>query len=192
MALVLKIAPGLEPVTRDEAKLFAQITDTREDSLVESLIVGARTYAEQYTNRQFVTATWYLYLDGFPAVIEPPRPPLQAANMVITYIDTAGAEQTLDSGEYQVDVKSTPGRIAPAYSKIWPDVRVETLNVVTVEFQAGYGTAMTDVPFPIRQAIMLLISDWFRYRQDAYDGRPFTKAPRAVDSLLSQYKVWQS
>jgi uncharacterized phiE125 gp8 family phage protein len=79
----------------------------------------------------------------------------------------------------------------PAYSKIWPSVRTEILNVVTVEFQAGYGTAATDVPFGIRQAIMLLISDWFRYRQDAYDGRPFTKAPRAVDSLLSQYRVWQ-
>ena len=191
MALVLKTAPSVEPVSREDCKKFAQITDSRDDWLIDSLIVGARTYAEQYTNRQLVTATWYLYLDGFSAVIRPPRPPLQAANMVITYIDTAGSEQMLDSGEYQVDVKSTPGRIAPAYSKVWPSVRTETLNVVTVEFQAGYGTAATDVPFGIRQAIMLLISDWFRYRQDAYDGRPFTKAPRAVDSLLSQYRVWQ-
>ena len=192
MALVLKTAPGVEPVTRDEAKLFAQIEDTREDSLIDSLIVGARTYAEQYTNRQLVTATWYLYLDGFPAVIRPPVPPLQAANMVITYTDTAGSEQTLDSGDYQVDVKSEPGRIAPAYAKVWPSVRTWTLNVVTVEFQAGYGTAASDVPFPIRQAIMLLVSDWFRLRQEAYDGQRFTKAPRSVDALLSQYKVWQS
>lgn len=191
MALVLKTAPLIEPVTRNDCKNFAQITDSRDDWLIDSLIVGARTYAEQYTNRQFVTATWYLYLDGFPDVIRPPRPPLQTSGFSIKYTDTAGDEQTLDSGEYQVDVKSNPGRVMPAYAKVWPSVRVETLNVVTVEFQAGYGTAATDVPFPIRQAMMLLISDWFRYRQDAYDGRPFTKAPRAVDSLLSQYRVWQ-
>lgn len=191
MALVLKTAPAKEPVTREDCKKFAQITDSRDDWLIDSLIVGARTYAEQYTNRQFVTATWYECLDGFPRVIRPPRPPLQTSGFSIKYVDTAGNEQTLDSGEYQVDVKSTPGRVAPAYSKVWPDVRVQTLNVVTVEFQAGYGTAATDVPFSIRQAIMLLISDWFRYRQDAYDARPFTKAPRAVDSLLSQYRVWQ-
>lgn len=191
MALVLKTAPSKEPVTRKEAKDFAQITDSRDDWLIDSQIVGARIYAEKYTNRQLVTATWYLYLDGFPAVIRPPRPPLQAANMVITYTDTAGNEQTLDSGEYQVDVKSTPGRIAPAYSKVWPSVRTETFNVVTVEFQAGYGTEATDVPFLIREAIMLLISDSFRYRQDAYEGRPFTKAPRGVNSRLEQYKVWQ-
>lgn len=192
MALVLKTAPGLEPVAREEVKLFAQIGETAEDSLIDSLIIGARTYAELYTNRQLVTATWYLYLDGFPAVIRPPMPPLQATGFSIKYTDTAGSEQTLDSGEYQVDVKSEPGRVAPAYAKVWPDVRTQTLNVVTVEFQAGYGTAASDVPFSIRQAIMLLVSDWFRYRQDAYDGRPFTQAPRAVDALLSQYKVWQS
>lgn len=190
MALVLKTAPGIEPVTRDEVKLFAQIEDTREHSLIESLIVGARTYAEQYTNRQFVTATWLLYLDGFPAVIRPPRPPLQVTGFSIKYTDSAGNEdQTLDSSLYQVDVKSEPGRVIPAYAQVWPSVRTETLNVVTVEFQAGYGTDASDVPFPIRQAIMLLVSDWFRYRQDAYDGRQFTKAPRAVDSLLSQYKI---
>lgn len=192
MALVLKTASLIEPVTLQEAKLFAQVTDTAEDSLLTSLIVGARTYAEQYTNRQFVTATWYLYLDGFPTVIQPPRPPLQTAGFSIKYIDTAGAEQTLSSSLYQVDVKSSPGRVAPAYAQVWPSVRTETLNVVTVEFQAGYGAAASGVPFPVRQAIMLLVSDWFRYRQDAYDGRPFVKAPRAVDSLLSQYKVWQS
>ena len=198
MALVLKTAPGIEPVTRDEAKLFAQETATAEDSLVDSLIIGARIYAEGYTNRQLVTATWYLYLDRFPRVIQPPMPPLQATGFSIKYTDTAGAEQTLDSGEYQVDVKSEPGRIAPAYSKVWPSVRTQTLNVVTVEFQAGYGTAASDVPFPIRQAIMLLVSDWFRYRQDTYDrastdrgGKPFTQVPRSVDALLSQYKVWQ-
>lgn len=191
MALVLKTAPAIEPVTRKQAKDFAQITDSRDDWLIDSLIVGARTYAEQYTNRQFVTATWYLYLDEFPHVIRPPRPPLQTAGFSIKYTDTAGNEPTLDSDEYQVDVKSTPGRVMPVYSKVWPSVRTGTLNVVTVEFQSGYGTEADDVPYPIRQAIMLLVSDWFRYRQDAYEGRPFTKAPRAVDSLLSQYKVWQ-
>ncbi len=190
MALVLKTAPGIEPVTRDEAKLFAQIEDTREHSLIDLLIVAARIYAEQYTNRQFVTATWYLYLDGFPAMIRPPRPPLQTAGFSIKYIDTAGTEQTLSSSLYQVDVENKPGRIAPAYAQVWPSVRTQTQNAVTVEFQAGYGATAADVPEPIRQAIMLLISDGIRYRQATFDGQRFTKVSWAVDALLSQYKIW--
>lgn len=64
-ALVQLVAPTVEPVQLDEAKLWARIDTTADDQLVTGLIRGARHYAENFTRRQFCIATWKMAMDSF-------------------------------------------------------------------------------------------------------------------------------
>jgi uncharacterized phiE125 gp8 family phage protein len=143
MSLKFVTGPAREPIHLAEAKLHLKVEHNADDSLILASIKAARQYAEDFTARQLVTATYDLMLDCFPCSswicpIEVPRPPLQSV-VSITYIDNAGAAQTLDPSKYIVDTTTEPGRIALAWSQSWPSTRT-TINAVTIRFIAGHAT----------------------------------------------------
>ena len=78
MGLRLTVAPTSEPITRAEAKAFAKVDVTDDDSLIDALITAARQLVETEQNRQLMPATYELTLDEFPSSsncpIELPRP----------------------------------------------------------------------------------------------------------------------
>jgi uncharacterized phiE125 gp8 family phage protein len=184
LKLTQSVAPTDEPVTRDEARLWARITITDENAVIDNLIVTARDWAESLTRRQFVTATWERELDGFPpdgAAIVLPRPPLSSITS-IGYTDENGDAQTWSSANYQVDTSAEPGCVLPVEGETYPSTQAGTLNTVTVTYQAGYGDP-ADVPQQIKTAILL-------YVQYLYDrpGDPALKD--AADRLLRRkYQV---
>lgn len=112
MGLKQTTAPSTEPVTLPDVLAAIGYEDNDKDSLVNSYIAAARQYCEDFTNRQFVTATWTLTLDRFPSsvgVIHLPRPPLSSITS-ITYLDSAGDLQTLDAADYIFDDGTDPHR----------------------------------------------------------------------------------
>lgn len=186
MGLKLVTAPSVEPVTLAEAKAHVRATDTAEDALISALIVAARSFAEDFTGRAFVTQTWDWALDEFPLYLaELPKAPLQSVTSV-SYIDTNGATQTLGASLYKVDALTDPGRMAPAYGEVWPSTRSEP-NAVTVRFVAGYGLAAA-VPQPIKQAMLLLVGQQYEHREVTEEGS-WSRLPYAVDALLGLYRV---
>jgi len=59
--------PAIEPVDLGvEVKDHLRVKHTDEDALIESLIATAREWAENFTNRKFVTQTLDVYFDRFP------------------------------------------------------------------------------------------------------------------------------
>ena len=187
MSLKLVTPPTSEPITLLEVKDHLRVDGSDDDALISVLITAARKWAEEYTGRQFVTATWDWFLDGFCPSFSAPLPPLQSVTS-IKYLDTAGAEQTLDAATYRVDAVSEPGRIALDYGKTWPST-YSVINAVTVRFVAGYGAAAA-VPEPIRQAILILIGELYEQRQESIIGNIQTAVPFGVRALLTPYKVW--
>lgn len=192
MALVT--APVIEPITVPEAKNWARITTSEEDDLVEMLITAARRQAEATELRRALnTQTWDYFLDAFPCEyggrIKVPRPPLQSVTS-IKYIDTAGVEQVLDPSLYQVDTKSQPARIYPAYGHTWPSTRCVP-NAVTVRFVAGYGNAIEDVPEEIRQALKVMVKTGYDHREEIVTGTIVAKIPisMAARQLLATYRI---
>ncbi len=181
MNLALVIGPQSEPVAIAEAKLHARITITSEDSMIQELIIAARQFAESFTRRRLITQTWDGLLDCFPAWgIEMPHAPLISVTS-IQYIDTAGGLQTLNPTTYVVDVKSSPGRITPAFGQTWPPTRTE-LNAVTIRFVCGYGNASA-VPDSIKNAMKLHI-------QAHYDrGEQMEALVDAAERLLAPYRL---
>ena len=69
MPSILTSAPATEPVSLAEAKLHLRVETvmTDDDTLIQALITAARQTAESITRRAFITQSWKLVLDQFPA-----------------------------------------------------------------------------------------------------------------------------
>jgi len=178
-------APAEQPLTRLEVKDFLRLDHDLDDAMLDALIASATAAAEAFTRRALITQTWDWTLDALPAVLEVPLPPLQSVGS-ITYIDSAGASQTLASTEYTVDAASQRGRIVPAFGKTWPATQ-GVVNAVTVRFTAGYGDR-TAVPQPIRLAMLQHVAHWYEHRESVVVGAVVSEMAAAGARLLGPYR----
>lgn len=192
MALKLVTAPTGEPVTLTEAKAHLRVDGSEEDSLISSLIAAARRWCEGYQNRAYVTQTWDLVLDAWPAAPEPdririPLPPLQSVASV-KYTDKDGVQTTMPAADYLVDLASQPGRLVLAYGKSWPTATLRPAAAIEIRFTAGYGAAAA-VPETAKQAIKLLVGHLYEHREAASVDE-IREVPFAVKALLGLERIW--
>lgn len=182
-------AAAAYPVTLDDAKDHLREFSSDNDRYITLLIKAATSFAEAYTWRAFITQTRKLTTDYWPSsgVIKVPKPPLQSVT-AITYIDTNGDTQTWSSDEYDVDIKTEPGRVVPAYGYLYPSARSD-ISAIEMTYKAGYGDDPVDVPEDIRHAIKLLISHYYDIREPAIRGMTVTEVPLSVRSLLDIHSM---
>jgi len=142
------VPPTAEPISPADAKQQLRIVTDAEDTLIQGYIAAATRWAETFCNRQFVLATFTASYDHFPWYwngidniyglgFKLPRAPLISVSG-ITYVDSAGATQTLSTSTYVVDPHVEPGNVGLAYNQYWPTVQPQR-NAVTVSYTAGYG-----------------------------------------------------
>lgn len=188
--------PTIEPVTVSDAKAFARIDTSADDTLLATLIKAARKECESKTKRQLVTATLDLVLDEFPGdndAIELPRPPLQSVT-AITYVDTDGVTQTLDTAQYAVDTDSCPGRVSLAYNCSWPSTR-DIRGAVRIRYVAGWPIVASNATTPDDLCVWIMHQATTRYalREAFISGTAIVDAPsRFMDSLLDAYRIPES
>lgn len=181
--------PDGEPLTLQEVKDFLRVDGTDQDSVINLGLSTARALVEVSARRQLMPATLRRSLDRFPCgrfnepgEIELPRPPAVAVES-ITYIDTAGEEQTLDADAYRVDVDSEPARITPAYGTTWP-ATLRVTNAVKVTYTAGYSDAAA-IPPQAKQAMMLLVSTWYENRETVVVGTVAAPVEVAFKAIIA-------
>lgn len=160
----------------------APSSNTTVDPYLTAVIKTARQAAEIRTGRRFITQTWDMRMDRFPAVIEVPYPPLVSVSS-ISYNDSNGDSQTLSSSLYTVDIYREPARIVPAYSQVWPTTRGH-LNDVTVRFVCGYGAA-SDVLEQLKAGMKIIMTHLYENR-----GTDMGEIPPAAKALLDPYAIW--
>ena len=176
MSLQLNTPPAAEPVTLDQARAWLRVeSGADEDDLIAALIPAARARAEWNTGRAFVTQHWTLWLDRAALCIDVPLPPLQGVTSVTLYAP-GGTATALDSGAYTVDL---PG--SRVLLKHLP-TQLRAVNAVAIAFTAGYGAA-SDVPPPIAQAILQIISALYEHR-----GGDTVPTPDNALALLAPYR----
>ncbi len=188
MGLSLVTGPAVEPVSLAEAKARLRVSTSDDDADLTALLIGARQYAENYIRGALVTQTWDYKLDrGWPMVcvdgyvrqrIELPLHPVQSVTSV-SYVDEAGATQTLNSALYTVHIDRPFAYIEKAYDATWPSVR-DVSAAVTVRFVAGYLPAV--VPDDIKTAILMHV-------RSIYDCEEKETCETCRDSLLDPYRA---
>lgn len=189
MSLKLITAPVIEPVTLAEAKDWARIDTTEEDSLISGLISSARALSETFTRRSFINTTWRYSLDKFPCenYIVLPQAPLSSVT-TLKYYDSNGILQTHSSALYYVDTESEPGRLILNPNEVWPTIQTDKLSAVQVNYVSGYGATADLVPTDIKTAIKMLVAHWYDVRP-AISVENLNEVPMAYSNLLWQYKV---
>jgi uncharacterized phiE125 gp8 family phage protein len=193
--MTVTTAPTAEPVSLDEAKAQCAIDSEDFDGQLTLLIQAAREMVEADTDLRLMTQTLTLRLDQFPREIVIPVAPVTAVSS-ITYVDEAGSTQTLSASVYRTDIYSRPARITLASSQSWPvpDLRP---NAVVVTITAGYASAAL-VPAVAKQAILLLVADWWKNREtmpmpsgSGAADVPGNAIKTTYDNLVRRIKVGQ-
>ena len=185
--LVLKTGPATTAISLAEAKAFLRVDSDYDDddSYITSLIGVATNVVEQFTRRRLITQTYNIYYDEFPPYMD-----LQVGNVDsvthVKYYDTDNTLQTLDTSEYDVDIRVKPGRIYQAEDGNFPDT-YERANSVEVEFVVG--SAASDVEDAIKQAMYIVIGRYYENRQDVVMGTQVNELPLMVEHLLTPYRL---
>lgn len=176
-------APTVEPVTTATAKTELGIpsSDTSQDARIERLIKAARSLAESYTNRAFISQEITYDLDRFPSSSEPepwwsgvqqaarsvltrtssealslPRPPY-LSGLTVTYTTSDGDTIVMNPAtDLLIDTTSEPARVVPI-AGAWPQTRAQL--GVHITYSAGYGSNPSDVPAAITEAILAHVID---------------------------------
>jgi uncharacterized phiE125 gp8 family phage protein len=193
MGLTLVTPPVEEPIQLDgdgSAKQHLKVDLADEDAYISGLIILAREHCESHQGRAYVTQTWDLTLDCWPAGdwLKIPKPPLQQVNS-IKYRMADGVEYTMDPSWYAVDPKSQPGRLALRKGRCWPSGELWPLGAITIEFVAGYGGAEA-VPQRPKHAMLLLIGHWHEHREAVLTGSISKELEFAVCTLLGPDRRW--
>lgn len=187
MSLELIRPPAVEPVSIAEAKAHARIDTSEEDAIVASLVTTSRLSIEAALGLGLVSQDWRIRLDAVPrsGVIELPMRPL-AAVLAVRVRDAAGDAVALSAADYEVDAASVPPRIALSRAvSVQSGVR---LGWIEIDITVGYGAAATDVPAPIRQALLMLAAHWYEHREPVSPGGAPHRIPDTVDALLAPYR----
>lgn len=197
MALEIITAPVYEPVTLTQAKLAARVDGSDEDALFTGVLIPAcRQDAEQILRRALMPQTLRLTLDAFPRDLRLPMPRLLAVSAV-TYRDTAGAWQTLDSSLYEVDTATTPGRVIRAHGATWPGTYPQP-GSVRVTYTAGYAAGTENeaaqqaaVPASVKRWILARVATAYQYREEVLAGASVAQLPnRFIDSALDRERFY--
>ena len=167
-----------------------------EDTLLSNLITVARQSGETITKRALASATFELTLDKFPAneVIILPMPPVELPITSIKYKNKDGIEAILFDQDYIV-YDDMPAKIIPAYGKSFPDIELYPIGAVKIRYVAGHKTTGDDasliIPEEIKQGLLLLIGNYYEYREDLLARGHIPKTiPFGVRALLEPYKIW--
>lgn len=176
-------APAIEPVTAADVKLYARIDGSSEDTLIAGFIEAVRGATEKFLGRALINQSITAVLDEWPGdVIELPRPPLVSVTSVklVAEDDTT---TTYSADNYYVQTKKEPGELVIKFDKTPPTNTDRYHGGYEIEFVAGYGDSVDDVP----EAIKLGITMWVA---DVYENRvPISEPPGIVKTILSPYIV---
>lgn len=162
------IAPPAALVTTADAKAWQPVLAADADARVTALLQAAQAAIEPpsgWVGRAFGVQTLearFEHWRDFSAFsawraageIRLPFPPLRSVAS-ITYLDTAGVEQTLLAANYLVSGQATAsGRVRPAPGLTWPALAAGRPEAVRIRFEAGYAADDPQLR-PVKQAIVL-------------------------------------
>lgn len=196
--LELSEAATIAVVSRDELKAQLRIDTNDENPLLDTYISAATQMAEHYCNRHFITAKYKLWFNELPSTFSLYYPDCKFnfsaeqdnAKDGLHYLAASGSTYTLfantnwysnqNTNPCQVKMTNTPSDAIGT-----SDLNGTTDGIYYFQFQTGIGDAASDIPDAIKQAIKLIASDMYYFREDR--KRAF---PMASEILLQPYKCY--
>ena len=185
--LVLVNDPSTKVVEVADIKAQLRIDTNDENDLLGYYIDAATDMAENYCNRHFITHQYKLYFNEQvnKASLIFPNCTLEEAgsNKPVNWTDASGSAQSSDKA--YIDAFSNPSLVYLSSDFPGTTLKDNAANTFYFWFNTGYGSASSDVPEAIKQAIKLIVADMYYFREDR--KRQF---PMASQILLQPYKCY--
>lgn len=173
------------PISLSLARQHLRETSTEQDELIDLYIRAAADMLEgpDGAGMALNSQQWDLWLDDFyDWEIRIPIGPLIQVD-AITYTDTAGAEQTLPSSEYEVD--TLKGLVRPLEGGSWPATD-DVYNAVKVRFTAGYASGQ--LPSDLQAALLLILGHLYLRREQTISGTIIAEIPMGAQTIIERYR----
>ena len=169
------VAPVTEPITLAEAKEYARIDGSTEDTLITSLIKVARLHCETYMGKAIIRKTVTIDSFSFPYQWQIPYGPLVSASDItkVVTIDQNNVETALN---YQVNIGS------------FPKIAI-TSGDQSFKFKMIYVAGFTTVPEDIKLAVKMMVNTLYERREDFSDLQAIP-SPLGVKAILMPYKTY--
>jgi len=181
-------APLVSPVSLEDVRSHLRIDHTDEDPVLALYIDAATQYLDGpqgILGKSIVTQSWRQDYAGFASPLLLPIQPVQSVTE-ITYYDAANVSAVLAPSVYTLVPNAYGGpQIVLAAGQSWPSSYVRD-DAVSVTFVAGYGDPLL-VPAPVRQAMLLLIGDWYARREMSGEAK-LSELPIAFHMLIANFR----
>jgi len=181
-------APLITPITLEEVKAQLRVEHDDDDTILTRLIDVAVAYTDVRgaLGQAMITQKWAQWINSNPPQnVSLILGPVQNVTAV-KYYDTDGALQTDDVNNYQVFGTDFATIISPKDSFTWPDAQQRS-DAIKIEYEIGYGDAITDVPQTIRHALMLLIGHWYDNREQT-GADELSNIPFGYEEMLNLHR----
>lgn len=164
-----------EPITLQEAKDYARIDGTTEDTLITSLIKMARQHCESYMGKSIVLKTVTIDSFTFPYQFQMPYGPLTNELNIskCVTIDENNVETPL---QYRVNAGLFPKLFILGGAQSY-------------KFKLVYSAGFTTVPEDIKLAVKMMVNTLYERREDFSDLAAI-ESPLGVKALLMPYKTY--
>ena len=181
------IAATTAILTTAEAKTHLKVDTTADDDYIDNIISAATESAQIFTNRYFINTTITQHGDTWSDIATLFKSKVNSITH-IKYYDSDNSEQTLATSVWISDINQQPARIGLKPNQSFPSL-ADRINAVNCKYVVGYGSAASDVPEGIREAVLLTIGNWYENRQEVITGRTATELSKSAQYLLEQFKV---
>lgn len=177
-------------ITTAEAKQHLRILHNDDDTYIDSLAAAAQQTVESYCNIILFRTTVIQYADTWADAGELYFAPVKNSDAVaitnIQYYNTNGVLTTWGATNY-VFAKTTPLRIGLSDTGTLPTIQ-NRLNAIEITYSVGVSSASL-IPKALKQAILILVGQWYENRQVAVVGRSVGTIPMTAKYLMNPYKV---
>ena len=159
------------PVPFEDARRQLRLDDSQvEDQYYKFVLLALCDDVERTYNHAMLTQTVTETHSSFPYMSSDPLRLAIFPGIAVTsvsYIDSAGATQTLSNTLYSVATNSAGMFIVMKVDQAWPTDLAIRPDAVTVVYTAGYGTNPSFVPAAMRLAILNKLGKMDANREDA-------------------------
>jgi len=161
-----------EPITLLEVKKYLRVVGIADDDEVQRLTDSVIEDGQKYTNRQFGTATYILFLENIYDGFKFPKNPIQSIEK-IEILDEDNNYIVLDSSKYYLYEELEIGRL-----KILENISlINHKKAIKITFICGYEV----VPEPIKT--------WIKYKTMClFDGKE-ENINKYVDNMIGKYRI---
>ncbi len=170
-------APNIDtPITVAMVKEHLRVDYADEDDYIRNITDAAIEAIEDETGRCLFTQSWREVHDAPKGTIEVAKPDAIALTAIEQWNTSSFTWTALDVADFYLENSELRPRGAA-----WPSGRVR------FTYTSGFGADVDDVPYSLRQAVLLVVAEIYENRTGTVDSR-VTNALFGVDYLISRYR----